>query len=155
MRGALYALGFLQAAARLPEVPGLFTTGSSDGSLFARGFDPITGASKQGVVDFHYSGDADHTWGQPETGRPFALPNELNIYSIPGRQMDTVDTDLTNITTVKTWKYKYHWSALILLVVNAAEIDASGFMKWAFNDTEHMSKLTEDYATSYKVTGKS
>jgi hypothetical protein len=88
------------SASTLYEVPGLFTTASKDGSLFARGFDPITGSSKASVVDFHYSGDTDHTWGQPETGEQFALPNELAIYSIPARQMDSLEVDFTNETTV-------------------------------------------------------
>ena len=66
--------------------------------MFARGYDPIVGASKQSVVDFHYSGDADRTWGQPETGKPFALPNELAIFSIPARQMDSLEVDFSNET---------------------------------------------------------
>ena len=54
-------------------------------------------------------------------------------------------------TTLQTWQYQYHWSAVILIVANAAKVDASGFMKWAFNETAHMSKLTQNYATSFKV----
>jgi hypothetical protein len=128
----------------------MLSTSARDGSLFAKGFDPTRAQALHPVLDFHYTNTSFRAWGQPESGGVFALPDEVYIYDIPGSQMDNQEHSIGNITSYRSYQYKFHWSALIAIIVNFAKIEADGYVKWLVEETMHEMMLSEQYTTSYK-----
>lgn len=135
----------------LPSIPGMLTTSAKEGSLFAKGFDPTLAQSRHAVLDFHFTNSSWRAWGQPESGSPFALPDEVFIYDIPATQMDNQAHAIGNLSSYREYQYQYHWSALILIIVNAAKLEAQGYVKWLVEETFHEMMLSEQYTTSFKV----
>ena len=134
-------------------VPGLFTSGGRDASMFARGFDPLRGETRSPVLDFHYTGNHSNynQWANPRAQALFKVPDEVYIYDVPAAELDSDSATFTNISGYAKYAYEYSYSAVVLLVVNAGHAAGSGYVQWALNNSQNMVGLKRHYTTSFKV----
>ena len=85
------------------------------------------------------------------SGVRFRIPDEVNVYSIPGVSGQGQRELLTNFSSYKSWTYNYDASALITIVVNELHGDFEAYMHWLLNSTEHSAVVQQRLGSSYKL----
>lgn len=158
-------LGFFTALATvclglafdLPMIPGLLTNAGRDGSVFNRGFDPVMLESREPIITYHYTNNKSNynQWLFPDDGYEssavYAVPDEMYVFATPGAEFDSTFEKFTNLSTVETWQYHDHWSAVIAIVYNSVRANFEGFVKYVVEEQGSLVALSEFQTVAYKV----
>lgn len=148
--------GLLAMADALPPVPGLHTAAGRDGSVFARGYDPMLMESREPIIDFHFSNNNSNfnEWVYPDSANgngAFSVPDEVQVYYTPGAEFDKHFEMFTNVTTVEHYEYKFHWSAVFALIYNNVAAKLEGFMKFVVEEQGDWLAISEHMTTYFKT----
>ena len=98
-----------------------------------------------------------------------SVGTQVYIYDVPASELDSESAAFTNLTSFMQYEYNYHYSAVILLIVNAGHaggrfnnvarlitlesmVSGSGYVSWALNNSHNILGMKRHYTTSVPST---